>query len=58
MDLQQAKNLIQVTFNDSFDRTKFIRFIKELLNEVDEGKAQSWNKQYVKHAFHDGVKQI
>ena len=56
MDLKQASNLIKETFNSSFDRIKFIKFIKELLNEIDESKAQSWNKQYVKHAFHDGVK--
>jgi len=55
MDLQQAKNLIQDTFNDSFDRSKFIRFIKELLNEIDETKAKSWSHQYVKHAFHGSI---
>ena len=32
----------------------FYKFVKELLNEIDEAKAQSWNKQYVKHDFMTG----
>src|SRR3989338_2704475 len=56
MDKKQAQNLIQETFHNSFDKSRFMKFVKELLNEIDEEKAQSWNKQYVKHDFHDGVK--
>jgi hypothetical protein len=55
VDSKQAKNLIRETFNRSFDKNLFIRFVKELLNEIDESKAKVWPKQYVKHAFHEGV---
>ncbi len=36
MDKESAKNLIKNTFQDSFDKERFIYFIKNLLNRYDE----------------------
>jgi len=36
MDKQQAKNLIKNTFENSFDKSSFTGFIKNLLNRVDD----------------------
>jgi type I restriction-modification system DNA methylase subunit len=51
MNKDQARNLIRVTFTSSFDRERFRRFIKEVLNSYDETKAGNWNLQYIKDAF-------
>ena len=39
MDKEQAKTLIKDTFEASFDKEKFTKFIKNLLNRIDESKA-------------------
>ncbi|HUS48573.1 MAG TPA: DNA methyltransferase, partial [Candidatus Paceibacterota bacterium] len=39
MDKESAKKLIKNTFQSSFDKEKFIYFIKNLLNQYDESKA-------------------
>ena len=36
MDKQRAQEIIKETFESSFDKSNFIRFIKELLNRIDE----------------------
>ena len=36
MDKESAKRLVKNTFNSAFDKERFIRFIKELLNNYDE----------------------
>ena len=36
MDKQQAQNLIQNTFENPFDKTRFAVFIKNLLNRIEE----------------------
>ena len=55
MDKKQAVNLIRQTFTHAFDKNRFSHFSQNLLNHVDESKAQSWNSQYVKDAFKDHV---
>ncbi len=55
MEKAQAKELVKQTFTQTFDKGRFHRFIKELLNHVDESKAQVWNHTYVKDAFKDHV---
>ena len=39
MNKQQAREIIKNTFENSFDKAKFINFIKNLLNGIDESKA-------------------
>jgi type I restriction-modification system DNA methylase subunit len=51
----QAYALIRQTFTQGFDKARFGNLAINLLNCLDESKAQSWNSQYVKHAFNDHV---
>ena len=51
MNKKQASNLIQGTFPEAFDRTRFHNFAINVLNRMDESKAQQWSTQYVKDAF-------
>ena len=51
MDSTQAKSLVRETFTQAFDKARYQRFIRELLNRYDDGKAGAWNHQYIKDAF-------
>jgi type I restriction-modification system DNA methylase subunit len=51
MESAQSRSLIRETFTQPFDKARFQRFIRELLNHLDESKAEHWNKTYVKEAF-------
>jgi hypothetical protein len=51
MNRDQAKQLVRDTFTHRFQKDQFRRFIRELLNCYDEGKASAWNKQYIPDAF-------
>jgi type I restriction-modification system DNA methylase subunit len=55
MNREQARDLIQRTFTQKFDRARFLNFTRNLLNHFDESKASSWNSQYVKDAFKNHV---
>src|SRR6266568_2319742 len=55
MTKDQAKQLVRDTFKHRFQKEQFRRFIKELVNQYDEGKARSWNSQYIEKAFRDHV---
>jgi hypothetical protein len=50
MNREQAKELVRRTFESSFDKEKFVVFIKNLLNKLDETKAFH-ARGYVKQAF-------
>ena len=56
MNRDQARNLIQQTFIEAFDKGRFLNFMRNLLNHIDESKASAWNSQYVKDAFKDHVR--
>lgn len=56
MDKNQARTLIHETFNNAFDKSRYIRFVKELLNEIDESKHGRWAGQMIKGGFGDDVK--
>src|SRR5437867_3492688 len=58
MNKEQARNLIRQTLTESFDRTQFRKFMLELLNEVDESKAFTSNKTYIKDAFKNHVERF
>jgi type I restriction-modification system DNA methylase subunit len=55
MNREQARDLIQRTFTQKFDKARFLNFTRNLLNHFDESKASSWNSQYVKDAFKNHV---
>ena len=51
MNSEQARALVTETFPQPFDKAHFRTFAINLLNHIDESKAQAWNSQYVKDAF-------
>ena len=51
MNPQQARALVRDTFTQAFDRNRFLSFISNLLNHIDESKSLICNRQYVKDAF-------
>jgi hypothetical protein len=55
MNTQQARALVTETFPQHFDKGRFHQFAINLLNRIDESKAQAWNSQYVKDAFKNHV---
>jgi len=50
MEKQQAKNLIQETFENSFDKGRFTRFSKNLLNHIEEAPF-TYQGQYIPEAY-------
>ena len=56
MNSQQARALVTDTFPQPFDKGRFRLFTINLLNHIDESKAQAWNTTYVKDAFKNHVK--
>ena len=55
MNQEQAKKLIKDTFEHAFDKARFIIFIKNLLNSIDESKAFHAHG-YVKESFQNIIK--
>ena len=43
MDKKTAQNIIEETFNDSFNEEKFIRFSQEFLNDIDFSHGRNWS---------------
>ena len=56
MNTQQARALVTETFPQPFDKGRFRNFAINLLNHIDQSKAQPWNTTYVKDAFKGHVK--
>jgi len=50
MNRKQAKKLIKDTFESSFDKEKFVYFIKNLLNKIEE-KSFTYQGNYIPDAF-------
>lgn len=55
MNKEQARDLVRQTFRHAFDKPRFLRFSRDLVNHIDESKASAWNSQYVKDAFKDHI---
>lgn len=51
MQAEQAKSLVEKTFTQAFDKLRFRNFVLELVNQMNEAKAQNWNVKYIKDAF-------
>ena len=56
MNAQQARPLIGETFPRTFDKGRFRTFAINLLNHIDESKAQVWKASAIKQAFTDHVR--
>ena len=56
MNTEQARAIVKETFPQVFDKGRFRQFAVNLLNHIDESKAQAWNATYIKDAFKDHVK--
>lgn len=54
MDAQRARRLVQETFQQGFDRTRFESFLRELLNHF-EAKPLRYQGAYIPDAFKDQV---
>src|SRR2546427_352904 len=55
MDSKLARSFIRDTFTQRFDKDRFLNFTRNLLNHLNESKATSWNKTYVKDAYKPGI---
>lgn len=55
MESKIARSLIRETFTQRFEKTRYLHFVRNLLNQINESKAQTWNKTYVKDAFKPGI---
>ena len=56
MDKSTAQRIVKETLQDSFDKTKFINLVSNLLNNIDQSKAFQMNNQYVKEIYREYVK--
>ena len=56
MDKQSAAKIIRDTFQNPFDKGRFVHFAKNLLNRIDETKAFYIQGHYVFESFRDHVK--
>lgn len=56
MNKLEAKNLVFNTFEKSFDASQFTYFVKNLLNNLDESKSQTWSGNYIPESFHNAIK--
>ncbi len=50
MDKQQAKNIIQETFEKPFDKERFIGFVKNLLNQIEDATF-TYQGNYIRDAY-------
>lgn len=57
MKKEEAERLIKDTFENSFDESKFRRFIKNLLNEINESKAFEYHGSYISDAYENHIRQ-
>ncbi len=55
MNPELARKTIVETFRQKFDDARFLYFIRNLVNHLDETKKQTWTHQYIKSAFEDHV---
>jgi type I restriction-modification system DNA methylase subunit len=55
MDNKLARSLIRDTFTQRFEKGRFLHFVRNLLNHINESKATAWNKTYIKDAYKLGI---
>ncbi len=57
MDKVQAGRNIKEVFENPFDEGRFHKFVKELLNDIDETKAFEYHGSYIPEAYREHIKQ-
>ena len=57
MDEQQARDLIKATFEKPFDKVRFISFVKNLLNRIEE-ETFIYRGQYVPDAYKPSIESL
>ena len=57
MDKQQARNLIKETFENPFDKDRFIGFIKNLLNHIEEATF-TYQGQFIPEAYRQSIRTL
>src|SRR3990170_3709151 len=57
MTKEEAKRLIEETFKNPFDESQFRRFVKNLLNDINESKAFEFHGAYIPDAYGDYIRQ-
>ena len=57
MDKQQARNIIRDTFENSFDKVRFIGFIKNLLNHIEDASF-IYQGNYIPDAYKQYIKTL
>jgi hypothetical protein len=55
MNREQAIDLVSRTFEDRFDEGRFLQFIRNLVNHLDESKRAQFSGNYIKRAFAEHV---
>lgn len=58
LDKQQAQTIVRETFEDPFDKGRFVGFVKNLLNHIDESKSfpKPLTGSYIKESFRERIK--
>lgn len=56
MNKLEAKNLVFNTFEKTFDESRFTYFVRNLLNNFDESKSQTWAGNYIPESFRNSIK--
>lgn len=56
MTKEEAKNLVVKTFEQAFDESRFLYFIKNLVNGLDESKTQVWAGNYIPESYRAAIK--
>ncbi len=57
MDKQQAQSIIKETFESPFDKGRFIRFIKDLLNSIEEAPF-SYKGNFIPDAYEQYISSL
>ena len=57
MTKEEANRLIEATFKNPFDESQFRRFVKNLLNDVNESKAFEYHGTFIPDAYGDYIRQ-
>jgi len=55
MNLEQARDCVEKTFRHKFDEDRFLFFIRNLVNHLDETKRAQFSGNYIKRAFAEQV---
>ncbi|MHA1401442.1 MAG: Eco57I restriction-modification methylase domain-containing protein [Candidatus Heimdallarchaeaceae archaeon] len=60
MQTKQAQNLVKDTFENGFDKSRFYYFIKNLLNEIEEGDKDKfvYRGNFIPKAFRSHIKTL